>query len=245
MILRPKQKFELLNAVNVTDIPDTYLSSHTLAKPDEIAVYAKSLLQSDTKIINHIKPYVKQSYIIEFPSSLPVIVSLNEKKIFINALAVVNRYQRFHPKFICACISCGCTLLKPIPFNELFTTNYLTSMFVRVFGKKYGLITTEKKHQLSNVISKYVNSWRNDYEISIDVLIKYLNQTVLPDVSKAALIAQFIKFFGIVGLTSLEDYYRMIGNVVASTFKINIFKPTLFTVNNKASETFIKLWLSV
>jgi len=118
-------------------------------------------------------------------------------------------------------------------------------MFVRVFGKKYGLITTEKKHQLINVISKYVNSWRSNYEISIDVLIKYLNQTVLPDVSKAALIAQFIKFFGIVGLTSLEDYYRMIGNVVASTFKINIFKPTLFTVNNKASETFIKLWLSV
>jgi len=141
-------------------------------------------------------------------------------------------------------------------------TSFLLGIFMRLFGKDYGLLGTysSKINQLKFLLSLYINSsffgidTKQNYKrstmiasfsfpedeiskfdfMSINDFIKSLSYfKIMPGINKYFFTAKFLRMFGFIFLPALEDVSRFISTITTSTLKGTNVVPTFISKYNE------------
>lgn len=279
-----KEQFQLLKGTpNFLDLAVTDLKDILLPKGSD-QVYAVLKLQERRihhftqeavfTILNSPKTRSKINVIVYPSYILPVSYNRPTKSIIINLSAFqVDDISRVDPRNIYACLIYGLTFsnLAQLKTDASPTSaaviNYLLSVLVRLFGKKYGLLGEYRTeiNRLKFLLSCYIfisffgvdverayllaaSSSFFDFKTVKDELDKFDFTNieefirslsffkVMPGINKYTFTNQFVKFFSVNFMPSLEDISRLVSSLVAASFRGSNIIPSFISVQYNEDE---------
>lgn len=168
-----KDEFSLLRGTkNIINIPQDKINE--MVKPENEQTKLLLYLQTNRRMIkhDHVKNILRKGYIDKFNLveldnyPLPITYNKNGNSVIVNLKYFgVEEIPQLDPKTLYACIVYGDIFQKLISGKEkvrenyaFIFTNFYLSMFIRVFGKQFGLLGayTREIPKLKFLISVYI-----------------------------------------------------------------------------------------
>jgi len=235
-----KDHLELVGAPNFYTWSSKKINSITLARCAAFrTVFEDAAKKIKAPFNKNLLESIDLSYIVSINSPLvlninyPNAILINIKPLKIDNLCKLDIYTTV------ATMMAGITFFKRLPFNEAIVFDFLKSLLIRIFGKRFGLLVSSRKTEFEKILREYVSTWRSGVQ-DIDMFISQFNE--LTKIDKGRFVAYSLKYTGVEGLPVFEDYYRLIACVIGSTIPNKVFKPTLVAANPAVANQIASLW---